>query len=129
MTQSLLLRFLFLFLRDIPRNETMPRTLGPTVLVTAFTLVSLSTVVVAVRYVQLQIIPTWIAADAIACFRFYCRHFLVRAVRIYDHLMLLALVCSTAFDFKCIMLTEADLNMGNCDYQLLSSQIWNRDSH
>ncbi|KAL1959485.1 hypothetical protein VTO42DRAFT_1930 [Malbranchea cinnamomea] len=49
----------------------MPRTLGPTVLITAFTLVSVSTVIVAVR--------------------FYCRYFLVRAVRIYDYLMLLAL--------------------------------------
>ena len=31
----------------------MPETLGPTVLITAFTLVSLSTVIVAIRYLLL----------------------------------------------------------------------------
>ncbi|KAL1958781.1 hypothetical protein VTO42DRAFT_3900 [Malbranchea cinnamomea] len=49
----------------------MPPDLRSTVLITAFTLVSVSTVVVAVR--------------------FYCRRFLVHAVKIYDYLMLLAL--------------------------------------
>ncbi|PGH01134.1 hypothetical protein AJ79_08005 [Helicocarpus griseus UAMH5409] len=50
----------------------MPETLGPAVLATSFTFVSASTCIVGIR--------------------FYCRHFLVGALRIYDHLMLLALL-------------------------------------
>ncbi|KAK2732932.1 hypothetical protein FQN55_003852 [Onygenales sp. PD_40] len=50
----------------------MPETLGPTVLATSFSLVSVSTFIVGTR--------------------FYCRHFLVGAVKLYDYLMLFALI-------------------------------------
>ncbi|KAF2492346.1 hypothetical protein BU16DRAFT_110965 [Lophium mytilinum] len=51
-----------------------PQALGPTVETTAFTLTSISTIVVATR--------------------FYCRYYVVGAIKIYDLVMLAALICT-----------------------------------
>jgi hypothetical protein len=66
-----------------------PPSLGPTVETTAFSLASLSTIVVLLRYVSLRL---EVAMRRLKCHRFYCRIWIVKKLKSYDYLIAGAVV-------------------------------------
>lgn len=69
----------------------MTDSLGPAVLVTAFTLVGVSTVIVALRYIH-ELAKTKVYNSQLTTCRFFCRFMKSTTLQLSDHLILSALL-------------------------------------